>query len=79
MDPKSRHFFGMASVGERGQIVIPQDAREYFGIKKGDKLIVMGKMGRQGLILMKSDAMRSFAEHILEHLSGGERQKKARR
>ena len=39
-------------VGERGQIVIPKDARELFGIQPGDKLVVLGEEG-QGIALCK--------------------------
>lgn len=34
---------GAATVGERGQIVIPADIRKMFNIKSGDKLIVFAK------------------------------------
>ena len=34
--------FGTARVGERGQIVIPQEARRYFGISPGDTLLILG-------------------------------------
>jgi len=34
-------FYGSVTVGERGQIVIPAEARAELGIKPGDKLIVM--------------------------------------
>ena len=40
--PKGKHFFGSVTVGERGQIVIPKEARELFGINTGDKLLVLG-------------------------------------
>lgn len=36
-------FFGSTTVGERGQVVIPVDARKFFNIKSGDKLIVFAK------------------------------------
>ena len=39
-------------VGEKGQIVIPKEARDLFGIKPGDKLVVLGDEG-QGLALCK--------------------------
>ena len=32
-----RHIFGTAKVGEKGQIVIPKDARQIFGVKPGDE------------------------------------------
>ena len=34
-------FFGIVTVGERGQIVIPKEARKILNIKKGDKLIIL--------------------------------------
>ena len=40
--PKGKYFFGSVSVGERGQIVIPKEAREVFNIKSGDKLLILG-------------------------------------
>ena len=43
-------IYGSATVGERGQIVIPADARKSFSIKPGDKLIVFAKSEMIGLI-----------------------------
>lgn len=37
-----RHIFGTAKVGEKGQIVIPKDARQIFGVKPGDTLLILG-------------------------------------
>lgn len=37
-----KYIFGTVKVGERGQIVIPKEARESFEIKPGDILIVTG-------------------------------------
>ena len=33
--PKGKHLFGTVKVGEKGQIVIPKEARTLFGIKPG--------------------------------------------
>ena len=63
--PKGKHIFGLVTVGERGQIVIPKDAREIFAINPGDKLLVMGDE-QQGLAIVKTDALQSFASFILE-------------
>ena len=38
--PKFPKFYGMTTVGERGQVVIPKQVRKLLGIKSGDKLIV---------------------------------------
>ena len=40
--PKGHYIFGTVKVGERGQIIIPKEARQVFNIKAGDTLIVLG-------------------------------------
>ena len=54
------HFFGTATVGERGQIVIPADARKRFDIEPGDKMLILSAPGKNGLMLCKLNAMREF-------------------
>lgn len=51
--PKGKYMFGMVTVGDRGQIVIPVKARNVFDIKPGDNLVVLGDI-EQGLGLIKS-------------------------
>lgn len=65
VSPKGKHIFGIVTVGERGQMVIPKDARKVFDIKAGDKLIVLGDEG-QGIAIIKADAFQSFARHIIK-------------
>lgn len=60
---KGKHIFGIVKVGEKGQIVIPKDAREIFDIKPGDSLLVFGDEA-QGLALAKSEVFMRFAEDI---------------
>ena len=67
---KDNHFFGSVKVGERGQIVIPKEARDTFDIKPGDSLVVFGKDKNQKIIIVKEDVMRDFALKILEDLDG---------
>ena len=38
--PPGKNIWGTVTVGERGQIVIPKAARDRFGLKSGDRLIV---------------------------------------
>jgi AbrB family looped-hinge helix DNA binding protein len=52
--PKGKHLFGTVKVGEKGQIVIPKEAREIFGIQPGDSLVVLGDEA-SGLAIMKND------------------------
>lgn len=49
--PKGRHAFGLVTVSDKGQIVIPAKARKIFNIQPGDKLIVLGDES-QGLALL---------------------------
>ena len=51
VQPKGRHAFGLVTVGDKGQIVIPAKARKIFNIQPGDKLIVLGDES-QGLALL---------------------------
>ena len=57
--PKGKYMFGMVSVGDKGQIVIPAKARKVFDIKPGDKLIVLGDI-EQGLAMIKADFIEMF-------------------
>ena len=43
--PKGKYAW-TATVGEKGQIVIPKQARELFGIKPGDTLLLLGDVKR---------------------------------
>jgi len=61
----TKHLFGSVKVGERGQIVIPKEAREIFDIKQGDILLVLGDVER-GLALVKADVLQEFARKILD-------------
>ena len=54
--PKGLHMFGIAKLSEKGQIVIPQQARKIFNLNPGDNLVVMGDEA-QGLALIKEENM----------------------
>lgn len=64
LGPQGKHFFGVVKVGERGQIVIPKEARDMFQIQPGDKLIVLGEDATKGIALLNSDRFLEFAELI---------------
>lgn len=59
-----KFIFGTVKVGEKGQIVIPKDARDIFNIKSGDTLLVLGDID-QGIAIAKEDVMKKFAESVL--------------
>ena len=58
--PKGHYIFGTVKVGERGQIVIPKEARQVFDIKAGDTLIVLGDE-KWGIAVTKSDVLEKHA------------------
>ncbi len=57
MAPK---FYGVATVGERGQVVIPVEARRDFNIKPADKLVVLGSHNRGGIMIAKAETLTEF-------------------
>ncbi len=61
----SQRVFGTAKVGDRGQIVIPKEAREYFHIQPGDTLLILGKHDT-GLIVTRPEALAELASQIFE-------------
>lgn len=52
-----------AKVGEKGQIVIPKEAREVFGIHPGDTLLLLGDRDR-GIAVVKPEDFRQIADGI---------------
>lgn len=62
--PKGKHIFGTVRVGERGQIVLPKQAREVFKIKPGDLLVVLGDeaLDHPGIALMKEEYFLGIAQ-----------------
>ena len=61
---RSQRVFGTAKVGDRGQIVIPKEAREFFGIEPGDTLLILGKSDT-GLIVSRPDVLNNLANELL--------------
>lgn len=64
--PKGKHIFGTVTISERGQIVIPKQARELFDIKDKDRLVVLGDEA-EGLALVKE---KLFMDRINEIMNG---------
>jgi AbrB family looped-hinge helix DNA binding protein len=60
---RGKHMFGMVTVGDKGQIVIPVRARRVFNINPGDQLIVLGAE-EQGLALLDARFFINVAEGI---------------
>ncbi|MBO7637680.1 MAG: helix-turn-helix domain-containing protein [Treponema sp.] len=63
LPPKGKHLFGLVTVGDKGQIVIPAKARKIFDISTGDQLVVLGDE-EQGLALIKSEKFLTLANMV---------------
>ena len=61
----AKRVFGTAKVGDRGQIVIPKEARELFGIKPGDTLLILGEENK-GLIVSRPELLKDLADQVFE-------------
>lgn len=65
-------YVGIAKVGEKGQIVIPKEARAMFNIKPGDSIVVLCDKER-GIALMKSDVIESVVDQVLSKENGNDK------
>jgi AbrB family looped-hinge helix DNA binding protein len=62
-----KYVFGVVKMGERGQIVIPKEAREQYGIKAGDSLIVLGD--QRGIAILKMDVFQNIINQAMEDIT----------
>ncbi len=67
--PSGHYIFGTVKVGERGQIIIPKEARDTFDIKAGDTLIVLGDE-KWGIAVTKSDVLQKHAADVFARIAG---------
>ena len=65
-DNDGKYIFGVVKVGDKGQIVIPRDARKVYDIKPGDALLLLGD--QKGMALMKTEIFQSAIDRVMEDL-----------
>ena len=65
--PRGKHIFGMVKMGDKGQIVIPRDARKIYDINPGDAMMVLGD--QRGMALLKTEIFQSVINQAMEGLS----------
>ncbi len=61
-----KYIFGVVKVGDKGQIVIPRDARKLYDIKPGDALLLLGD--QKGMALLKTEIFQSAIDQVMEGL-----------
>jgi AbrB family looped-hinge helix DNA binding protein len=62
-----KYIFGVVKVGDKGQIVIPKDARQVYGIKPGDALIMLGD--ERGIALLKTEIFQNAIDQAMGGLT----------
>lgn len=63
-----KKLFGTATVGTKGQVVIPSDAREALGIETGDRLYVVGSPSRKWVGFIKEEQFREMVHHLTDNV-----------
>ena len=67
----TKRVIGTAKVGDRGQIVIPKEARELFNIRPGDTLLILGEENT-GLVISRPEVLSDLANKLLKDVNGEE-------
>lgn len=62
---QGKQIFGVVRIGDKGQIVIPKEAREVFGLKPGDSLLVLGDISK-GIALVKTTVFDDVVEDVFK-------------
>ena len=66
-EENGKYIFGVVKVGERGQIVIPKEAREKYDFKPGDNLMVLGD--EKGIAMLKTEMFQRIIDQAMGGLS----------
>lgn len=64
MKKELKKYMGVCKVGEKGQIVIPKEARDMFSIKPGDTVVVLCDI-KKGMAVVKTDVFDAVSNDIL--------------
>ena len=64
--PKGKNIWGTVTLGDRGQLVIPKNAREHLGIKGGDRMIVA--TDEVGVALIPAEFFESKMRELMDKL-----------
>ena len=67
--PFENSFYGSSTLGERGQLVIPAEARMEMGFHPGDKILIFKHPVHKGLMLVKIEGLRAFLDEFSATIS----------
>ncbi len=66
-EQEGKYIFGVAKVGDKGQIVIPRDARRIYDIKPGDTMMILGD--QKGIAMLKTEVFQNIIDQAMEGLT----------
>ena len=62
-----KHLFGVVKISDKGQIVIPKEARKLYNLQAGDTLMLLGD--KNGIAMVKTDIFYDLAGQVMEGLN----------
>ncbi len=62
-------FYGASTIGERGQLVIPAEARKDMGLTPATKVMVFGNNFGEGLLIIKAESVAELVANASRMLS----------
>ena len=62
-----KYIFGVVKISEKGQIVIPKEARKTYNLQAGDALLLVGD--KNGMALFKTEIFSDFVGQVMEDLN----------
>ena len=62
-----KYIFGVVKISEKGQIVIPKEARKLYDLKAGDVLLLLGD--KNGMAMVKTEIFQDLVGQVLEDLN----------
>ena len=64
---EDKFIFGVVKIGDKGQIVIPKDARKHYNLKPGDSLMIIGNS--HGMAMLNPEIFYDLVGKAMEGLS----------
>lgn len=72
----NKKLYGTATIGTKGQIVIPAEAREELDLRPGDRMYVMSAIGSGGVVFLKEEMLEQIVEQMSAQVEGFREYKK---
>ena len=67
MDIPDGKYAWMVKIGEKGQFVIPKEARDVFGFQPGEEILVLGDVNR-GIAILPREMQKEYIARLFEQM-----------